>query len=69
MQGSATSDNQFRVLWLGKRFVDALRPGLRPDRTVPYLVTGPDGLSLLDTAPPDALGLKTFFQYPERSWN
>jgi hypothetical protein len=52
VQGSATSDNQFRVLWLGKRFVDALRPGLRPDRTVPYLVTGPDGLSLLDTAPP-----------------
>jgi GT2 family glycosyltransferase len=52
VQGSATSDNQFRVLWLGKRFVDALHPGLRPDRTVPYLLTGPDGLSLLDTAPP-----------------
>ena len=52
VQGSAAGDDQFRVLWLGKRFVDALRTGLRPDRTVPYLVTGPDGISLLDTAPP-----------------
>ena len=52
MQGSATSDSQFRVLWLGQHFVDPLRTGLRPERTVPYVVTGPDGLSLLDTAPP-----------------
>jgi GT2 family glycosyltransferase len=54
VQGSATSGSQFRVLWLGQRFVDPLRTGLRPERTVPYLVTGPDGLSLLDTAPPGA---------------
>jgi hypothetical protein len=52
VQGSATSGSQFRVLWLGQRFVDPLRTGLRPERAVPYLVTGPDGLSLLDTAPP-----------------
>jgi GT2 family glycosyltransferase len=53
VQGSAaTSDSQFRVLWLGQHFVDPLRTDLRPERAVPYVVTGPDGLSLLDTAPP-----------------
>jgi GT2 family glycosyltransferase len=50
--GSATGAGQFRVLWLGQRFVDPLRSGLRPERSVPYLVTGPEGISLLDTAPP-----------------
>lgn len=52
VQGAATGNGQFRVLWLGRRFVDPMRSGLRPERAVPYLVTGPDGISLLDIAPP-----------------
>ncbi len=54
VRGSAQTGGQFRVLWLGQRFVDPVRPGLQPERPVPYLVTGPDGLSLLDIAPPSS---------------
>ena len=52
VHGSAQTNGSFRVLWLGERFVNPVRSGLRPPGAVPYLVTGPDGVSLLDFSPP-----------------
>src|SRR5439155_14926499 len=51
-QDSAQGDGDFRVLWVGRRFVDPIRTGLSRQGATPYLVTGADGLSLLDASPP-----------------
>ncbi|MGH2811270.1 MAG: glycosyltransferase, partial [Actinomycetota bacterium] len=45
---NAQAVGEFRVLWLGERWVDPVRQGAsRMDRT-PSLVTGPEGLTILD---------------------
>lgn len=47
----------FRVLWLGPEWIDPIRPGMRAQRGQPFLVTGPEGLSLLESQmPPRAAG-------------
>lgn len=47
----------FRVLWLGESWVDAIRSGTRRITGTPYLLTGPQGLTMLDAyASPPAAG-------------
>jgi GT2 family glycosyltransferase len=53
VRASARSGDDFRVLWLGSRLVDPIRAGLGPRQAAaPYLVTGPNGVSMLDVSPP-----------------
>jgi GT2 family glycosyltransferase len=42
----------FRILWLGHTWVDPIRAGSAPRKSTPYLVTGPEGLTLLDVHEP-----------------
>lgn len=46
-QSSAQQRSGFRVLWLGRAWVDPVRAAARPAE-VPYLLTGPGGLTMLD---------------------
>ncbi|HEU5002273.1 MAG TPA: glycosyltransferase [Actinomycetota bacterium] len=55
LQGAASGAPDFRVLWVGSAFVDPVRGGGAGSTAVgdvPYLVTGADGLSMLDASPP-----------------
>ena len=51
LQGAAVGIPEFRVLWLGPSFVNPTRVALDPQGSVPYLLTGSDGLSVLDDSP------------------
>ncbi|MEO7804970.1 MAG: glycosyltransferase, partial [Actinomycetota bacterium] len=42
----------FRVLWLGRTWFDPILSGTRPEATVPYFLTDPGGLTMLDVMPP-----------------
>jgi GT2 family glycosyltransferase len=52
VQGAAVGGTDFRVLWLGSTFVAPMQEGIRPEGAVPYLVTGADGITMLDASPP-----------------
>lgn len=51
---TAKDDGDFRVLWLGKTWVDPIRSGSRPGKGSAYLLTDPGGLTMLDSAYPPA---------------
>ena len=54
---TAEEVGDFRVLWLGKRWVDPVRSGLRPMGDIDYFLTGPQGLNnLYAHEPPPAEG-------------
>lgn len=50
---TAEQSGDFRVLWLGPRWVDPVLSGARGTDQIPYLLTGPDGLTLLDSGQND----------------
>jgi GT2 family glycosyltransferase len=57
LASTAEEVGDFRVLWLGKRWVDPVRSGLRPMPGIDYFLTGPQGLdSLHIQQPPPAAG-------------
>ena len=48
LTATAREAGDFRVLWLGDQWVDPIRSGSRRMDGVSYLLTGPQGLSMLD---------------------
>ncbi|HLF69702.1 MAG TPA: hypothetical protein VI541_01965, partial [Actinomycetota bacterium] len=48
LTSTAAQVGSFRVLWLGERWVDPVRPFSRRIDGTPYLITGPQGLTMLD---------------------
>lgn len=44
---NAEQFGDYRVLWLGERWIDPIRSGSRRIDQIPYFVTGPGGLSIL----------------------
>ena len=54
LRTTALQTGDFRVLWLGKRWTDPVRAGLRPTDGADYFLTTSDGLTMLDSiqAPP-----------------
>jgi hypothetical protein len=54
---TAEQVGDFRVLWLGGEWIDPIRAGMRPQAGQPFLVTSPEGLTMLDSQmPPTADG-------------
>ncbi len=49
LKSSALETGDFRVLWLGKRWTDPVRAGLRPTEGADYFLTTSDGLTMLDS--------------------
>jgi GT2 family glycosyltransferase len=57
LQATAAEVGEFRVLWLGERWVDPVRAGLRPTQGTGYFLTNSQGLTMLDAVqPPPAQG-------------
>ncbi|CAN5862956.1 hypothetical protein BH23ACT12_BH23ACT12_13110 [soil metagenome] len=57
MKSTAQEVGDFRVLWLGERWADPVRAGLRPSDGVQYFLTTSQGLTMLDAIqPPPAQG-------------
>lgn len=57
MKSTAQEVGDFRVLWLGRRWADPVRGGLRPSGGAPYFLTTSQGLTMLDAIqPPPAQG-------------
>jgi hypothetical protein len=57
MKTTAEEVGDFRVLWLGRRWADPVRAGLRPTRGAEYFLTTSQGLTMLDAIqPPPAEG-------------
>ena len=52
LTSSADQVGEFRVMWLGARWVDPVRGGVRPLPRTSYLITGAEGLSILDLYEP-----------------
>jgi GT2 family glycosyltransferase len=54
---TAEQTGDFRILWLGRTWVDPVAPGYRRFDGAPYLLTGQGGLTMLDAfEPPPAAG-------------
>ncbi|MGI8426572.1 MAG: glycosyltransferase family 2 protein [Actinomycetota bacterium] len=49
LTSTADEVGDFRVLWLGKRWLDPIRAGSRRIDGAEYFLTGPTGLNMLDT--------------------
>lgn len=49
---TAIQTGDFRILWIGARWIDPIRPASRRMDAVPYFLTGPDGLSMRDLYDP-----------------
>ncbi len=57
MKTTAQEVGDFRVLWLGRRWADPIRGGLRPTSGAEYFLTTSQGLTMLDAIqPPPAEG-------------
>ncbi len=57
MRSTAEEVGDFRVLWLGGRWADPVRAGLRPSDGAEYFLTTSQGLTMLDAIqPPPAQG-------------
>ncbi|HYO00062.1 MAG TPA: hypothetical protein VEU28_10350, partial [Actinomycetota bacterium] len=57
MRSTAEEVGDFRVLWLGERWADPIRAGLRPSGGAEYFLTTSQGLTMLDAVqPPPAQG-------------
>jgi GT2 family glycosyltransferase len=57
MKTTAQEVGDFRVLWLGRRWADPIRAGLRPSGGAEYFLTTSQGLTMLDAIqPPPAEG-------------
>ncbi|MEX0790875.1 MAG: glycosyltransferase, partial [Actinomycetota bacterium] len=57
MRSTAQEVGDFRVLWLGERWADPVRAGLRPSDGPGYFLTSSQGLTMLDAVqPPPAQG-------------
>jgi len=49
LETTAQDVGDFRVLWVGKRWVDPVRGGMRRMDRVQYFLTGPQGLNVLES--------------------
>lgn len=52
MRSTAQEVGDFRVLWLGGRWADPVRSGLRPKQGAEYFLTTSAGLTMLESIPP-----------------